>query len=128
MFFFKQKTAYEMRISDWSSDVCSSDLATISATFPALFPTPVRFAGFAIAYNVSTSIFGGTAPAVGSALIGWTGDQLMPAYYMILSCLVGLVALRFMPETAGRSLRGDPFARPAQIGRASCRERVCTVV
>src|SRR3546814_3369565 len=28
-FFFKQKTAYEMRISDWSSDVCSSDLATV---------------------------------------------------------------------------------------------------
>src|SRR3546814_7182843 len=27
-FFFKQKTAYEMRISDWSSDVCSSDLLT----------------------------------------------------------------------------------------------------
>src|SRR3546814_4196160 len=28
-FFFKQKTAYEMRISDWSSDVCSSDLLRI---------------------------------------------------------------------------------------------------
>src|SRR3546814_5902853 len=28
IFFFKQKTAYEMRISDWSSDVCSSDLGT----------------------------------------------------------------------------------------------------
>src|SRR3546814_10154535 len=28
-FFFKKKTAYEMRISDWSSDVCSSDLAKI---------------------------------------------------------------------------------------------------
>src|SRR3546814_18133535 len=28
VFFFKQKTAYEMRISDWSSDVCSSDLST----------------------------------------------------------------------------------------------------
>src|SRR3546814_5310097 len=27
IFFFKQKTAYDMRISDWSSDVCSSDLA-----------------------------------------------------------------------------------------------------
>src|SRR3546814_6555552 len=27
IFFFKQKTAYEMRISDWSSDVCSSDLS-----------------------------------------------------------------------------------------------------
>src|SRR3546814_7839108 len=28
-FFFKQKTAYEMRISDWSSDVCSSDLVLL---------------------------------------------------------------------------------------------------
>src|SRR3546814_7956697 len=31
VFFFKQKTAYEMRISDWSSDVCSSDLDAIRA-------------------------------------------------------------------------------------------------
>src|SRR3546814_12198384 len=30
-FFFKQKTAYEMRISDWSSDVCSSDLGDLAA-------------------------------------------------------------------------------------------------
>src|SRR3546814_1270575 len=29
MFFFKQKTAYEVRISDWSSDVCSSDLLDV---------------------------------------------------------------------------------------------------
>src|SRR3546814_1026722 len=29
VFFFKQKTAYEMRISDWSSDVCSSDLSVV---------------------------------------------------------------------------------------------------
>src|SRR3546814_19085596 len=35
-FFFKQKTAYEMRISDWSSDVCSSDLIPALA-FPLLF-------------------------------------------------------------------------------------------
>src|SRR3546814_6257797 len=36
-FFFKQKTAYEMRISDWSSDVCSSDLApTIAQSMPEL--------------------------------------------------------------------------------------------
>src|SRR3546814_20680721 len=37
MFFFKQKTAYEMRISDWSSDVCSSDL---SAASPPPFEEP----------------------------------------------------------------------------------------
>lgn len=85
-------------------------LATISATFPAMFPTHVRFAGFAIAYNVSTSIFGGTAPAIGSGLISLTGNELMPAFYMMGACVVGMVALRFMPETAGRSLRDSAFA------------------
>src|SRR3546814_2241221 len=35
LFFFKKKTAYEMRISDWSSDVCSSDLLQVMAGFTA---------------------------------------------------------------------------------------------
>src|SRR3546814_9977236 len=35
-FFFKQKTAYEMRISDWSSDVCSSDLPELARLFTSL--------------------------------------------------------------------------------------------
>src|SRR3546814_17446687 len=47
-FFFKQKTAYEMRISDWSSDVCSSDLIHRSRPFPStslrLVPPSPRFA------------------------------------------------------------------------------------
>ncbi|WP_114950942.1 MFS transporter [Sphingosinicella terrae] len=81
-------------------------LATISATFPAMFPTHVRFAGFAVSYNVATSLFGGTAPAFNSWLIGRTGDELMPAYVMMAACLVGMVALLRTPETAGRSLRG----------------------
>src|SRR3546814_5816249 len=34
VFFFKQKTAYEMRISDWSSDVCSSDLTRCLGKLP----------------------------------------------------------------------------------------------
>src|SRR3546814_8308362 len=34
VFFFKQKTAYELRISDWSSDVCSSDLINIVTAAP----------------------------------------------------------------------------------------------
>src|SRR3546814_3682274 len=38
-FFFKQKTAYEMRISDWSSDVCSSDLSVASIIAATLFGT-----------------------------------------------------------------------------------------
>src|SRR3546814_7132279 len=49
-FFFKQKTAYEMRISDWSSDVCSSDLAGIAL----LFAIPAGFAGFQAAHALGS--------------------------------------------------------------------------
>src|SRR3546814_3519863 len=76
-------------------------LSTISATFPAMFPTHVRFAGFAISYNISTSLFGGTAPAFNSWLIRITGDPLMPAYSMMGACVIGAVALLFLKETAG---------------------------
>ena len=81
-------------------------LSTISAMFPAMFPAHVRYAGFAIAYNISTSLFGGTAPAVNQSLIGVTGDDLFPAYYMMAACVIGAIALRFVPETNGCSLRG----------------------
>lgn len=81
-------------------------LATISATFPAMFPAPVRFAGLAISYNVATSMFGGTAPLANERLIAATGDQLWPAYYMIGACLIGLLAVFFMIETKGASVRG----------------------
>src|SRR3546814_7956560 len=40
-FFFKQKTAYEMRISDWSSDVCSSDLGRASKLVMSICSTVV---------------------------------------------------------------------------------------
>src|SRR3546814_451703 len=43
MFFFKQKTAYDMRISDWSSDVCSSDLASRSSESPIPNPQSRNF-------------------------------------------------------------------------------------
>ncbi|WNG87516.1 MFS transporter [Mycobacterium sp. ITM-2016-00317] len=75
-------------------------LATISAMFPAMFPTQVRYAGFAIAYNVSTSLFGGTAPAINDWLTGSTGDLLIPAYYMMGACVIGALALLKVPETA----------------------------
>ena len=92
-------------------------LATISATFPAMFPTHVRYAGFAIAYNVSTSLFGGTAPAVNDWLVARTGDGLMPAYYMMGACLIGAVALITVPETTrcpinGREIPGTAKAPP----------------
>jgi MHS family proline/betaine transporter-like MFS transporter len=81
-------------------------LSTISATFPAMFPTQVRFAGFAIAYNVATALFGGTAPAYNEKLIAVTGSDLVPAYTMMAACVVGAVALAFVPETARAPIHG----------------------
>lgn len=81
-------------------------LATISSTFPAIFPTHVRYAGFALGYNISTAVFGGTAPLVNEAAIESTGWSLFPAAYMVGASLIGLVAWSFLRETAGTSLRG----------------------
>ncbi|GJF08853.1 MFS transporter [Mycolicibacterium cyprinidarum] len=93
-------------------------LATISAMFPAMFPTQVRYAGFAIAYNVSTSIFGGTAPAVNEWLVTESGNNLWPAFYMMIAVVIGVIALATVPETArcpmnGTEIPGTPEAPPA---------------
>ncbi|QFS90642.1 Proline/betaine transporter [Mycobacterium sp. THAF192] len=102
-------------------------LATISAMFPAMFPTQVRFAGFAIAYNVSTSIFGGTAPAVNEWLVAESGNNLWPAFYMMIAVVVGAIALLKVPETTrcpinGTEIPGTPEA-PAQLELAGAGSR-----
>lgn len=84
----------------------AAPLATVSATFPALFPTQVRYAGFAIADNAAVAMFGGTAPVLADSVIERTGWQLFPAAYLVFAAAIGLVALRFLPETLGCSLRG----------------------
>ncbi|GAB08495.1 proline/betaine transporter [Gordonia araii NBRC 100433] len=81
-------------------------LSTISATFPAMFPTQARYAGFAISYNVSTAMFGGTAPLVNEAVVSGTGWHLFPAAYMMGACVIGMIAVYFLRETAGVSIRG----------------------
>src|SRR3546814_15839933 len=53
-FFFKQKTAYEMRISDWSSDVCSSDLRQQGGPVDALEELPA--AGAELAHQAGVEI------------------------------------------------------------------------
>src|SRR3546814_3637945 len=89
-FFFKQKTAYEMRISDWSSDVCSSDLSR------------------------------GGRPACRRNDI-----NAMPIDPAAQTQLVELAQLRLAQRDAAEPLSREEIA---QIGRASCRERVCQYV
>ncbi|WP_404312302.1 MFS transporter [Agrococcus terreus] len=82
-------------------------LCNISASLPALFPTTVRYAGFALGYNVATSLLGGPAGLINEALIESTGSTLVPGFYMTVAGIIGLVAILTFNETAGRSLRGD---------------------
>lgn len=86
-------------------------LCLIGGTLPAMFDTRVRYGGFAISYNISTSLFGGTAPAVVAFLIQQTGNQFVPAYYLMAAALVGLVPILMMEETAGKPLRGTAAAK-----------------
>jgi MHS family proline/betaine transporter-like MFS transporter len=87
-------------------------LGTMSATLPALFDTDVRYGGFSIGYNVSTSIFGGTAPLILTALVSSTGNNSMPGIYLAVASLISLVAVVKLTESARRPL---PMASPSVL-------------
>jgi MHS family proline/betaine transporter-like MFS transporter len=67
----------------------------------------VRSGALAISYNIALSTVGGTTPVIAQALISSTGSAMVPAYMLIFAGLVGVVALRFMPEVAGKPLPGS---------------------
>ncbi|WIX80265.1 MFS transporter [Amycolatopsis carbonis] len=75
-------------------------LAVIGSTFPAMFPTRVRYGSFAIGYNISTSLFGGTCGVVVTALIQGTGNDDWPAYYLMIAAVIALVPIFKIPETS----------------------------
>ncbi|MDM5334937.1 MFS transporter [Ureibacillus composti] len=81
---------------------------TLPATLPSLFFTEVRYGSLAITYNISTSLFGGTTPLVIASLVSMTHNSMVPAYVLMVVCVIGLVVVGFfVKETAGRSLRGS---------------------
>ncbi len=82
-------------------------IGPLAATLPAMFPTGVRYAAFAIGYNVSTSLFGGTAPFINDYLVGVTGNNFFPAYYLMAAAVIGLIPVLLMKETAGQPLMDD---------------------
>src|SRR3546814_16074566 len=87
LLFFKQKTAYEMRISDWSSDVCSSDLplrgARISGSLHMTVQTAVLIETLvALGAQVrwaSCNIFSTQDEAAAAVVVGPTGTVAAPA-------------------------------------------------
>src|SRR3546814_4496918 len=104
-FFFKQKTAYEMRISDWSSDVCSSDLSAPSRTRSWSRLLSETFGAQERDEQIDEQGGGGEA-----------GEEHRGRHRITLA-RTGAYS-RASAQTARR-------AGQAKIGRASCRERVC---
>src|SRR3546814_19983341 len=118
VFFFKQKTAYEMRISDWSSDVCSSDLTLRPQRLerPELVERMERGALPVLLKRV----FLGRGVGVGGAHDA--RHRLGLGHALLLGeQFEGAEA----PAAGGHREHPGPDAGPLQqIGRAACRERV----
>jgi len=82
-------------------------VANLASALPAQFPTASRYGAMGIAYNFSVAIFGGTTPFIVAALIGATGDDMMPAYYLMATSAIGAIAIYFLKESAQRPLPGS---------------------
>ncbi|WP_018664222.1 MFS transporter [Heyndrickxia acidiproducens] len=86
-------------------------LATFEATMPSMLPslffTEVRYVALAIAFNVSVSLFGGTTPLMMTWLIKITNNQMVPAYYVMAACFIGVITMFFVKDTTKKALRGS---------------------
>ncbi len=78
---------------------------TLPCFLSELFPTRVRYSGFAFSFNAANALFGGTAPFVATWLIGATGSKLAPAWYLVAAAVVALVAMLLARETVGEPLQ-----------------------
>jgi MFS transporter, MHS family, proline/betaine transporter len=65
-----------------------------------LFPTRVRYSAYGLGYNVSSAVFGGTAPLLMTFLIAQTGNTYMPAFYAVLTALCTLIAVSRVSDRA----------------------------
>ena len=78
-------------------------VANLASALPAQFPTANRYGAMGIAYNFAVAIFGGTTPFIVAALITATGNDMMPAYYLMATSAIGAVAIYFLKESAQRA-------------------------
>jgi MHS family proline/betaine transporter-like MFS transporter len=70
-----------------------------------LFPTRVRYSAYGLGYNVSSALFGGTAPLLMTFLIGQTGNVYIPAFYAVITAVGTLIAVSRVTDRAHVPLR-----------------------
>jgi MHS family proline/betaine transporter-like MFS transporter len=80
---------------------------TLPSFLAEMFPTKVRYSGFAVSFNLSNALFGGTAPMMATLLIAATANDLAPAFYLVAAAVVSLVAVSLSRETSGQPLRQE---------------------
>ncbi|WP_322052937.1 MFS transporter [Paraburkholderia bannensis] len=80
---------------------------TLPCFLSEIFPTRVRYSGFAFCFNAANALFGGTAPLVATWLIGVSGNKLAPAWYLVGAAGVALVAMLASHETSRSPLPDD---------------------
>ncbi|QIW09148.1 MFS transporter [Francisella sp. LA112445] len=73
-------------------------IGPIFANTAGLFPVRNRNTGFGLSFNISVSIFGGTAAFIMTLLITATGNYLIPAFYIIFLCIPFFIAVLFIPK------------------------------
>src|SRR3546814_18048262 len=102
-----------MRISDWSSDVCSSDL-------PLFYLERIaRVDGATANFLVATAL---TIIIPSFVFFGWLSDKIGRKPIMMTACVIAVFA--YFPLYKALVMAANP-AMAAEIGRASCRDRVC---
>lgn len=77
---------------------------TLPSFLAELFPTRIRYTGFAVSFNLANAVFGGTAPFMATLLISAFNTNLAPAWYLMAAAAVSFVAVALSRETGGKPL------------------------
>ncbi|MEB3754137.1 glycine betaine/L-proline transporter ProP [Acinetobacter sp. MD2(2019)] len=93
-------------------------IGVMASTLPALFPTEIRYSALAIAFNISV-VIAGVTPTVTAALVETTHDIMVPAYYLMVCGVFGIITALYLKETANLPLKG---AKPMAIDTEEAEE------
>jgi len=79
-----------------------------AALIAECFPARLRYSGSSLGFHLASIIAGGPAPIIATALLAWTGSGYAVAWYVLLSCVVSIVATIPLPDYTNRDISEEP--------------------